>query len=214
MTNDLTTTTTGSQLSILNDRLTEATELVKTASDDAIKAKLLSLKKSGLEWPPGVEAANAPAIYAFALKRCSLYALKTAAERIIQGEEGVTRYIPTPPALAALVRKIAAPLYSDLARIRETIQTIEEGKRLAAPPDDRDAEKARMRARLAEFREGVARVRKEMDPIPLRTEAELNKLFRNKQVETPAEPAAAGFDDREWNRRYDEQEAANARDDQ
>lgn len=167
----------------LTDQLSAATELVKTASEDAIKAKLLSLQRAGLQWPPGVEAKNAPAIYAFALKRVSLHALKVACERIIQGEEGATMYIPTPPSLAALVRKISAPLYAEVARIRETIETIEENKQYRAPDPVREEAKARVRALVAGVLESAEQYRRETNPPIIRTEAELNRMYRNKPTE-------------------------------
>lgn len=174
------TTTTGNQVSILSDRLTVATELVKPASDDAIQSKLISLQRSGLQWPPGIDAKAAPQIYCYALKKCSLHALKVAVERIIQGEEGVTGYIPTPPALAAIVRKVAAPLFDDCARIRETLDAIKSGREATAVKDPAAIERVRKLRQQVKDAADALRIDEAPGELP-------ERYWRNKQDPDPNE---------------------------
>lgn len=189
MTNDLQHTTTGNQLSTLTTQLSAATEQLKPASDDAIKAKLLSLQRSGLQWPPGMDPVLAPSIYCYALKNCSLAALKIAAEKIIQGEiPAATNYIPTPPALAVMVRKISIPFIDDVARLRATAASIEAGERVRTQNPEHDRQVERIRDLHAQFKvDHQAFKDAEAAENPGMSEAEEMRLFRNKVEILPEE---------------------------
>lgn len=203
--NQITTTTENSQLSTLTDRLSVATALVQPASDDVIKSRLLMMQRSGLQWPPGIDAGRAPEIYCFALKRLSIQGIKDAVERIVQGLEGADRYIPTPPALAAIVRRVSVPLFDDVARIRETIQTIEEGREAReSNSPERLASIERVRAMVADVLE-TNRLRQEAERPPPMSEAEANYLFRNRVDEPDPPPQTGKFNDHEWQQRYEEE---------
>lgn len=209
---ELTTTANRLSISTLTQELSVLTDHLQPASDDAIAARLLSLTRAGLSFPPGLDPKRAGQIYGFAMKGISIEALKRATEKLIKGDvpNHNRNFIPTPPAFAAIAKAEAREMHTDAARIRETIDALQLG--YVVGPVKTDEAKAAVRNMVAGVKAAAAETR-ESSGIAAFTEAELNKLFRNKQIETPAEPAAAGFDDREWNRRYDE-EQANARDDQ
>ena len=135
-------TTGGNPLSIstLSARLTDLTERLQPASEDAIAAALLKLNRAGLAYPPGLDAKAAGRVYGYSMKAIPIEGLKRAIEKIMRGEvEGQNpNFIPTAPAFASIARKEAAALYADSARIRETIDAIEAGR--ALPPDPKDPE--------------------------------------------------------------------------
>lgn len=143
--------TQNSQLSTLRREIGELDEKLLRASDDAVMARVLFLTRSGLKFPAELDAARAPQIYAFALKGCSLEALKTVCERIVQGRvEHIRSFMPTAPELAALVRAEGAVLALDLARARATLDAIQENTQEKPVVDE--AARARIRAKLQDFR--------------------------------------------------------------
>ena len=129
----------------------ELREKLARASDDAVTARILFLTRSGLKFPAEMDATKAAQIYAFALKGCSLEALKTVCERIVQGRvEGIRRFMPTSPELAALVRAEGAVLSSDLARATATLDAIQANTQ--QPPVVDEAARRRVVAKLQDFR--------------------------------------------------------------
>ena len=111
-------------------------------------ARVLSLHNAGLGWPQGIDGKSAPKVYGFALKGLPGEALKRAVTKIIRGEiDGVTKFMPTPPELANLVRAEARPLIEDRARARETLDAYERGL-----PEKTPEAKARVRAMVDAFK--------------------------------------------------------------
>lgn len=115
--------------------ISDLTGQLQPLSDDGTIARVLSLHNAGLQWPPGLDGKVAPKVYGFALKGLPGEALKRAVTRIIRGEvPTVTRYMPTPPELAALVRAEARDLYADRGRLLLALDSMETGK----PMPERD----------------------------------------------------------------------------
>lgn len=199
--NDLQHTTTGNLPSTLNRQLIEVTDQLQAASPDAVASAILKMHRAGLAYPPGIDEKRAGDIYAFACQRVAIEALKRATMAVIQGVvPNISRdFIPTPPSFAAIVRSEAAKLWNERDRIMVTLDSI----KAAAPVTPSDEAKARVRARLAEFRKGVEEVRLELNPPPApKTEAELDHLFRNKQIPS-GNPQPGKMDDAEWNKQYE-----------
>jgi hypothetical protein len=198
--------TLSNRLSILDQEITTLTDQLRPASDDAVKSKLLSLQRSGLQWPPGIDAKRAPEIYAYALKAAPTACLKLAVEKIIQGEvEGVELYIPTPPALAAMVRKLAAPMIEDAARVRSIREAMTPPGE-TADPEEQDRQLARIREMHQGFKDYRAALKAEEEAArPKMSEAEANRFYRNKEF--PAEqPRGEKWDDDKWHQQQKENE--------
>lgn len=144
-------TTQNSRLSILTQEIGDLQSKLARATDDAVMARVLFLTRSGLKFPAELDAARAPQIYAFALKGCSLEALKIVCERIVQGRvETIRSFMPTAPELAALVRAEGAVIASDLARASATLDAIQANAQ--QPPVVDEAARRRVVAKLQDFR--------------------------------------------------------------
>lgn len=152
-------TTAGNLPSTLNRELSEVTERLQPASHDGIAAAILKLHRAGLSYPPGVDPVKAGDIYAFALKGVALEAIKRAMTKIIQGEiPGVRDFIPTPPALAAIVKAEASELWRHRERLLLALDSVKAGGPGAeATPEA----KARVRALVAGVRAAAADVREQ-----------------------------------------------------
>ena len=145
------------QVSTLTNEISSLTEQLQPASDDAIAARIQSLRNSGLSWPQGLDGKAAASVYVFALKGLPGEALKRTVTKIIQGEvSGITSFMPTPPQLAVMVRMEARPLVDARARARETLES------LTTKPHEtvRDpASVARVRALVRKVKDDAAEVR-------------------------------------------------------
>lgn len=134
---DITTTTTGNRLSSLNREISDLTDLLRPASDDAAVSRVMSLRNAGLEWPTGIDGKTAPRVYGFALKGLPLGAIKSTVAKIIRGEvPSIKKFMPTPPELAALVRSEVRPIVEDLSRARATVEAMQRG----APVEEKTPE--------------------------------------------------------------------------
>lgn len=144
MTNDL-TLTTASRLSTLRREISELSEKLARASDDAITARILFLKRSGMKLPGGVDADKIDRIYGFALKGCSHEGLKAVTERLIQGgyPEINPAFIPTPAELARIVRAEDAKMAAARARAVELIEAMQPEAPAAAKVDEGAKERIR-----------------------------------------------------------------------
>ena len=183
---------TTNALSTLSQQLTKATDLLAPASEDGIAANILRLHRAGLAYPPGIDQQKAGQIYAFALKRIPIEALKRAVAKIVQGGiPDISRdFIPTPPRLAAICRAEALALYQDRDRLALTIESM----RMNVPPPKSEEEKARVRAMVESVKADADRVRDE-NRIGALTDAQLDKLFRNKQFGVSDAPPADPLDE-------------------
>lgn len=132
--------------------ISSLTEQLQPLSDDGNVARVLSLHNAGLAWPLGIDGHTAAKVYGFALKGLPGEALKRAVTRIIRGEvEEITRFMPTPPQLANLVRKEARPLVEARARAIDAIESIEAGRE----------QKARNPAAVGRVRDLVRKVKED-----------------------------------------------------
>ena len=132
-------------------------DMLAPASVETVASRLLSLKGSGLEFPPGIDPQRAGEIYAFAMRGVSGEGLKRACIRIIQGDVADIgfQFIPTPPRLAVLARAETDVIRRDRERIVLALESM-------APqrgPEPSEESKARVRAM-------VERVRRRMDVTP------------------------------------------------
>lgn len=117
----------------------------------------MSLRNGGLDWPQGMDIKTAARVYGFALKGLPIKALKDTITKILRGEvEGITKFMPTPPQLAVMVRMEARLLVDARARARETIEslTVNHGETARDP-----ASVARVRALVRKVKDGAAEVR-------------------------------------------------------
>ncbi len=174
------------------------TALLQPASPDAVASAVLKMARSGLAYPPGLDAKKAGDIYGFACKGIAIEALKRATMKIISGEiEKISRdFIPTPANFAAIARREANELWADRARIVDTINSI----KIDRPSLPTQEAKERVRALNAAFQASAQAVREE-DAPPERSEAELNHMFRNKLP-----PPLPGPSDGEYFRAQQQQE--------
>lgn len=141
------------------------TEQLQAASDDAIIARVLSLRNAGLRWPQGIDEKTAARVYGFALKGLPLAALKSAVTKIIQGEFADIRdFMPTPPALAALVRAEARPLIDRRANLKLTQEAMERVSSGEASEMPDEAAKARVRAMVAGVRASAEAFKRQNSP--------------------------------------------------
>lgn len=194
---DLLATTTGNQLSTLEAKITAATDLLKPASDDAIASALIKLAGAGLPFPTGIEPSNAARVYQFALRGVSLEALKRTVMRIVQGDvERAREFIPTPPALAALVKAEGRELWMDRERLLLTADSLRAGEQREPASEE---SKSRVRAMVRQVQDNAAAIREEAkDEFYNKPEDELNRIFRNKVDPPPTPPGAGKFDDQRW----------------
>lgn len=162
------------------------TALLQPASPDAVAAAVLKMARSGLAYPPGLDARKAGDIYGFACKGIAIEALKRATMKIVSGKvEKISRdFIPTPASFAAIARSEANTIWADRARIVDTINSI----RIDRPALPSAEAKERVRALNAAFQASAQAVREEDEP-PERSEAELNHMFRNKLPPPPPGPS-------------------------
>lgn len=179
----------------LAEKITEAQNNLAPASRDAIAARLLGLKNSGLSFPPGLDPARAPEIYAAAMKGIPLEALKRASVKILRGElPNVSRdFIPNPPNFAAAARREALAIWEDYGRLKLTADSLRPPERRNATPE----EKSRVR-QMVEMVKATAEALRLEEQGPPKTEAELNVMFRNKVPPPPEVPQAAKWSDEEW----------------
>lgn len=185
---ELSTTTINLHSSLI-DQLTAVNEKLKPASPDGIASKLLKLKRAGLNYPPGLDPSSAASIYNFALKDLPNEALSLVCIRILQGEiKGVKDFIPTPPALAALTREQAGFMWRDRERIKLALESMSAGDYV--PPSD-DA-KSRVRAMVQAVKDEAERIKQE-EAGPQYSEAELNRMYRNKTDPPPRPPEDGGY---------------------
>lgn len=149
MSNDL-ALTTANRLSTLRQEISDLTErLSLKASDDAITARVLFLKRSGMKLPGDVDAEKIDRIYGFALKGCTADGLKTVTERLVQGgyPDLNPAFIPTPAELARLVRAEDTKAATARARAVEMVEAMKPDAPASAKVDD--AARARIRAMVA-----------------------------------------------------------------
>lgn len=201
----------------LAEKISDAESKLIAASPDAIAARLLGLKNSGLSFPPGLDPARAPEIYAHAMKGMPLEALKRASVRILRGEvPNISRdFIPTPPNFAAIARKEAVLLFEDYGRLKLAADSMRPAPRRDPSPE----EKSRVR-QMVEQVKAEAEAIKLAEQGPPKTEAELNRMFRNKVPPPPEVPHGGKWSDEEWyaqqkeNENGEEKNSGNAGDDQ
>ena len=185
----------------MTSEISSLTEQLQPASDDAIAARIQSLRNSGLSWPQGLDGKAAASVYVFALKGLPGEALKRTVTKIIQGEvAGITSFMPTPPQLAVMVRMEARPLVDARARARETLES------LTAPVAQtvRDpASVARVRALVRKVKDDAADMREAsqrgaMAILPISHEqAETYK----RMLDLPDRPGAVDADAMAYRRR-------------
>lgn len=194
----------GSQVSLtLAEKITEAADKLAPASGDAIAARLLGLKNSGLSFPPGLDPKRAPEIYAAAMKGIPLEALKRASVRILRGEvPNVSKdFIPTPPNFAAIARKEAVILWEDYGRLKLTADSMRPVERRNPSPEER----SRVRQMVEQVKAEAEAIKLAEDGPP-KTEAELNRMFRNKVPPPPDVPQVEKWSDEDWHAQQREME--------
>lgn len=181
-------------------------EQLRPASEDAIASAIIKLAGSGLAFPPGLRADGAAKVYGFALRGVSIEALKRTVIRIVQGEIPTVRdFLPTPPALAALVKSEAREIWMD----RERLISIKDALEFKRPGNQRtEEEKARVAAMVEQVKASAAANRDaEKNAFFDKPEAELNRLFRNKEFPPePPPPGAGKWDDDRWFQQQKENE--------
>lgn len=108
-------------LSTLTREISVLTEKLQPINDDQAGVAFRRLLMTGLSLPASMDAAKAPAIYAFALRNVSAEGLTRAVEKVIRGEyDNINRaFMPTPPELAALARGEERILVNDMVRLKE-----------------------------------------------------------------------------------------------
>lgn len=108
-------------LSTLTREISVLTEKLQPINDDQAGVAFRRLLMTGLSLPASMDAAKAPAIYAFALRNVSAEGLTRAVEKVIRGEyDSINRaFMPTPPELAALARGEERVLVNDMVRLKE-----------------------------------------------------------------------------------------------
>ncbi|MGC4393726.1 hypothetical protein [Agrobacterium sp. M50-1] len=121
-------------LSTLTREISVLTEKLQPINDDQAGVAFRRLLMTGLSLPASMDAAKAPAIYAFALRGISSDGLTRAVEKVIRGEyENLNRaFMPTPPELAALARGEERTLVNDLVRLKDKREA------LTAKPVEKD----------------------------------------------------------------------------
>lgn len=199
-------TTTGNQPLTLAEKISAANDKLRPASDDAIASAIIKLAGAGLAFPAGIEPSGAARVYQFALRGVSLEALKRSVMRIVQGEiESVRNFIPTPPALASIVKAEARELWADRERLMLTAESIKlSGGREPASEES----KARIRELNRQVQERARELR-EAEKFALydKPEDELNRIFKNKVDPPEAQPPAAGkWSDEAWFQQQKEME--------
>lgn len=189
-------TTASSQLSTLDQKISSATDLLISASEDAIASAIIKLAGCGLPFPTGIDPNNAARVYQFALRGVSREAIKRVVMRIVQGDVPTVReFLPAPPALAALCKAEARELWTDRERLLATKEAMEFRPSGGQKTEE---EKANVRAMVRAVKERAKANRDEAkDEFYNKPEDELNRIFRNK-VFPPDEPAAGKWDDDAW----------------
>lgn len=186
----------------LDEKISAVTKLLSHASDDAISSAMIKLAGAGLAFPPGIDPTNAAKVYKFALRGVPLEALKRVVVRIVQGEiEGVSNFLPTAPALAALVKAEARGLFAD----RERLMAIRNEQQLRLPAPVRTEEaKARVREAVQGVKDRALALRIERrEHLYDKPEEDLNRLFRNKLPPEP-KPPAGKWSDQKWFQQQEE----------
>lgn len=179
-------------ISILTEQRTVLAGQLAAASEDAIVSALIKMHRAGLAYPPQIDAKAAGKVYGFAMKGIAIEGLKRAIERFVRGEVAGQNpnFIPTPPAFAAEARRCAAELYADMARINETIATIEEGR--LVKPKRTPEELERVRRMVATVKETAEILGEAERPRPIPYE-----YWRNKENPDPAaEPEGKSIEER------------------
>lgn len=194
-------TTTGNQLSTLEDKISAVNELLRPASDDAIASAVIKLSGAGLPFTTGIDPANAARVYQFALRGVSIAAIKRTVQKIVQGEVPTVReFLPAPPALAALCKAEAREIWMDRERLIATKEALE----FKRPGGTKTPEaKARVRAMAADFVASVKQAKEQNFALYQRSEDELNRMFMNK-VFPPSEPQTEKWDDLKWHQQQEE----------
>lgn len=113
-------------LSTLTREISVLTEKLQPINDDQAGVAFRRLLMTGLSLPASMDAAKAPAIYAFALRGVSSDGLTRAVEKVIRGEyDSINRaFMPTPPELAALARGEERVLVNDMVRLKEKLEAL------------------------------------------------------------------------------------------
>lgn len=200
-----TTTATANQLSTLNEKISIANERLRPVSDDGIASAIIKLAGAGLSFPPSIRSDGAARVYQFALRGVSVEGLRRTIVKIVQGEHPQVRdFLPTPPALAAMVKAEERELWADRERLLSTKDAMEFKRPGGAKTDE---EKARVRAMVEGVKAHAAAIREDhRDQLYKgKTEDELNRMFRNKVFPPEAPPPASGkWDDDRWFQQQEE----------
>lgn len=162
------------QISTLTDRITRLTEALRPASDDMVAARILAMHNAGMAFPQSVKADVAVKAYVFALRNSSMQALKAVSVKLLQGEvPGLTRFLPTPAELAALVKAEQARIAGEVHDAKMTLEALQ-----FRPVHRSEEERERIRARVAAFRESVRLEKQKVDTIAIADDEEKREYWR------------------------------------
>lgn len=110
------------------------TEQLRPVDDDTIAKALRMMMGAGLPLETSIDPAMAVDVYAVALEGIGREGVERATKRVIRGEYEINRsFLPKPPEFAALARKEARAIGEDLARLRESKETLEDVSRPRPP---------------------------------------------------------------------------------
>lgn len=138
-------------VSTLTREIGALTERLAPAPRDLIAEAVDAMKRGGMMIPKGIAPADLLTEYSAALSSVPACGLIAAVSKIKRGEYEIDHaFMPRPAELAAMARMEARTVREDLARKRDTFETM---TKAPTAPDRSPAVMERVRARLDQFRQ-------------------------------------------------------------